>query len=81
MIGRLRELEMRRALLVARSELQRAALAVTVAPLARPLAALDRAVASVRAHPLLAALAGGAFALLGPRRLLAWAAYSLVRRL
>jgi hypothetical protein len=74
MIGRLRELELRRSLLVARSDAQRAALAVAVIPLARPLVAFDRVVAAVRSHPVLAGLAVGGLALLGRNRLLAWAA-------
>jgi len=85
MIGRLRELDLRRMLLVERSGAERAALGTAAAPLVRRLAAVDRVVASVRAHPVLAAAAVGAVALLGPRRLLAWVAraaalYSLLAR-
>jgi hypothetical protein len=85
MIGRLRELEVRRMVLVERSAAERAAIAAAVSPLARGVAAIDRIVGSVRAHPILAVAAAGAVAL-GRTRLLDWVArgaaiYSLLRRI
>jgi hypothetical protein len=85
MIGRLRELEVRRMVLVERSAAERAAIAAAVSPLARGVAAIDRIVGSVRAHPILAVAAAGAVAL-GRARLLDWVArgaaiYSLLRRI
>jgi len=84
-IGRLRELEVRRMVLVERSAAERAAIAAAASPLARKAAAIDRIVASVRAHPILAIAAAAAVAL-GRGRLLDWvtrgaAAYSLLRRI
>jgi len=84
-IGRLRELEVRRMVLVERSAAERAAIAAAVSPLARGVAAIDRIVGSVRAHPILAVAAAGAVAL-GRTRLLDWVArgaaiYSLLRRI
>ncbi len=85
MIGALRTLALRREVLVARSEAQRAALARAAAPFSSKLAAADRLGRSIRSHPIVAALGVGAIALLGGRRLLGWAArglavLSLVRR-
>jgi hypothetical protein len=84
MIGRLRELEVRRMALVERSAAERAAIAAQVWPLARGVAAVDRIVGSVRAHPILAIAAAGAV-VLGRGRLIDWVArgaavYSLLRR-
>lgn len=71
--------------LVERSAAERAAIAAAVSPLARGVAAIDRIVGSVRAHPILAVAAAGAVAL-GRTRLLDWVArgaaiYSLLRRI
>jgi YqjK-like protein len=59
----------RRRELVERSTAQRAALVASAEPLARKAAALDRIVASVRRYPFAVALAVGAVALVGPRKL------------
>jgi hypothetical protein len=85
-MGRLRQLVRRRQALVARSADYRACIAADLEPLARKVAAADRAVATLRAHPVIAAAAAGAIAFMGPRRLLSWGArvlpiYSLLRRL
>jgi hypothetical protein len=86
MIGRLRELEVRRMALVERSAAERAAIAAAVSPLARGVAAVDRIVGSVRAHPILAIAAAGAVVLGRRGRLVDWVArgaavYSLLRRI
>lgn len=86
MTGPLARLRLRRERLVAESARQRAELAGRLAPLTRRLGAADRAVGALRAHPVVAGLAVGAVALLGPRALLGWAArllpvYTLLRRL
>lgn len=75
----------RRAELIARSAAQRAALAVAAEPLVRKVAAVDRVVGYVRRHPVVAALAVGGVALLGPHRLWVLGAravtlYTLLRR-
>ena len=75
----------RRRELVERSSAQRAALGVAAEPLVRKSAALDRVVAQVRRYPVVASVAVGALALLGPRRLFDLAAraatlYALLRR-
>jgi hypothetical protein len=66
---------MRRRELVERSGAQRAALAANLVPLAERVAKVDRAIASVRRHPIVAAALAGAVVLLGRRRL-----FSLVAR-
>ena len=70
---------------MARSSAQRSALVATAAPIARRAATADRALAYVRAHPLLSVAVVGAVALLGPRKLLelgtrAVALYALIKR-
>jgi hypothetical protein len=59
----------RRRELVERSTAQRAALFASCEPLARKAIALDRVVSYVRQNPVISALAVGAVALLGPRKL------------
>ena len=59
----------RRRELVERSSAQRAALFAAAEPLARKAAALDRVVSYVRSNPVVSAVAVGAVALLGPRRI------------
>ena len=75
----------RREELVARSSAQRAALAVSAEPLVRKAANVDRVVGFVRNNPIIAGLAVGGVALLGPRRLWELGAravtlYTLLRR-
>jgi hypothetical protein len=75
----------RRRELVERSSAQRKALAAAAEPLVRKSAALDRVIAQVRRYPVVASVAVGALALLGPRRLFDLAAraaalYALLRR-
>lgn len=75
----------RRRELVERSSVQRAALALSAEPLVRKAAAVDRLVASVRRYPVVTAVAVGAVALIGPRRLFdlgsrALTLYMLLRR-
>ncbi len=84
-MSRLQTLAQRREELVARSSAQRSALVATAAPIARRAATADRALAYVRAHPLLSVAVVGAVALLGPRKLLelgtrAVALYALIKR-
>lgn len=86
MILAMRELAQRRRLLVARSAAQRLEIAGALAPFTGRLSAVDRTIAAVRAHPVIAVVAAGVLALIGPRVLLRWAArlipvYSLLRRL
>ena len=59
----------RRQELVNRSTVQRATLAGAAEPLLRKAAALDRVVGYVRRNPVVAAVALGAVALLGPRKI------------
>lgn len=71
--------------LVERSSAQRAALAAAAAPFVRTAAALDRVAGYVRSNPLVAAVAVGALALLGPRKIFDLGArvitlYTLLRR-
>jgi hypothetical protein len=85
-MSRLGQLAQRRQALVERSAHYRARIAANLEPLARKIATADRAVATLRAHPVIAAAAAGAVAFMGPRRLLGWAArvlplYSLLRRI
>jgi hypothetical protein len=75
----------RREELIARSAAQRAALAVSAEPLVRKAASFDRVVGAVRRNPVVAAVAVGAVALLGPRRIWELGAraitlYTLLRR-
>ncbi|OGA40293.1 MAG: hypothetical protein A3G28_06420 [Betaproteobacteria bacterium RIFCSPLOWO2_12_FULL_68_19] len=70
MSQRAQRLEQRRRELVERSAAQRAALVRAAEPLVRKAAALDRVVAYVRHYPIVTAVAAGAVALLGPRKLL-----------
>jgi len=67
----------RRRELVERSAAQRTALAVAAAPLLRKAETLDRVVAYVRRNPVVAALAVGAVALLGPRKIFALGARAI----
>jgi hypothetical protein len=85
-IGRLREIQVRRMVLVERSTAERAAIAAAASTFTRKLAAVDRIAASVRAHPFLAIAAAGAVALAGRSRLINWVlrgatVYSLLRRI
>lgn len=86
MILSLGKLAQRRAALAALSATQREEIAAALAPAARRLAAVDRALQALRAHPLLAvAIATTLLGSIGPRRLLFWAVralpfYSLLRR-
>jgi hypothetical protein len=75
----------RRRELVERSSVQRAALVLSAEPLTRKAAALDRLVGSLQRYPVVAAVAIGAVALVGPRRLFdlgarALTLYMLVRK-
>lgn len=84
-MSRMQTLAQRRDELVARSSAQRGALVAAAAPIARRAATADRALAYVRAHPLLSVVVVGAVALLGPRKLLelgtrAVALYALIKR-
>lgn len=84
-MSRMQTLAQRRDELVARSSVQRSALVAAAAPIARRAATADRALAYVRAHPLLSVVVVGAVALLGPRKLLelgtrAVALYALIKR-
>jgi len=67
--GHLQTLEMRRRELVERSTAQRAAIRASAEPLVRKAAALDRAVATLRRHPIISASVAVAVVLLGRRRL------------
>ena len=85
MIFGLRELRARRTALVERCAAGRAAIVAAGTPIAARAATIDRLVGSVRAHPVVATLVGGAVAGLLPRLLPAWAArvlvlYSLLRK-
>jgi hypothetical protein len=82
----IRSLRTRREALVTRSAAQRAAIAAQLAPAARTLAAADRVATTLRAHPVIAAVAAAGLALIGPRSVLLWAmrvlpVYSFLRRL
>jgi hypothetical protein len=68
----LRELRVRRALLVERCAAQRSAIAATVEPLGTKAAAADRILTAVRVHPIVLTLAAGAVAGLIPRLLPPW---------
>jgi hypothetical protein len=86
MIAPMRSLARHRAALVQRSQLQRTHLGQVLEPFTRRLTTADRALATVRSHPLAVGIAGGVIGLLGPRRLLYWAArvlpfVSMLRRL
>lgn len=59
----------RRQELVERSAAQRAALVAAAEPLLRRAVTVDRITASLRRYPVVAALAVGAVALIGPRKL------------
>lgn len=84
-MNRMQGLAQRRQELIERSTAQRAALLAAAEPIARKAAAVDRVVAYVRQYPVLASLAVGAVALIGPRKLFdlgarAIALYALLRR-
>ena len=84
-MNRTQGLAQRREELVERSAAQRNALLAAAEPLVRKTAAIDRVVAYVRQYPVLASLAVGAVALIGPRRLFefgtrAIALYALLKR-
>ena len=75
----------RRVALVALSTAQREQIAAALRPAGRGLAAADRALEALRAHPFIAGAIAAALGFLGPRRMLFWAAralpfYSLLRR-
>jgi GAF domain-containing protein len=85
-IAILRGLQDRREALVTRSGLQRAKISARLAPAASALAAVDRVVATLRAHPAAAGIAAIGVALVGPRKLLRWAVragslYALLARI
>ena len=76
MNARLFAIELKRARLLERAARERAGLAQTLQPLARPLEFLDRCLGAMRfliARPPLVAGAALAFALLRPRRAFRWA--------
>lgn len=84
-MNRNQRLAQRREELVERSAAQRIALLASAEPLVRKAAAVDRVLAYVRRYPVLASLAVGAVALIGPRRLFelgtrAIALYALLKR-
>ncbi len=89
MNARLRELELRRDLLVLRSRALRASATVEAALLGASVAGVDRSVAALRSlvrSPLVLAVAGLVAVTVGPLRALRWAgrglvALSLARRL
>lgn len=86
MIFMIRALEIRRRALVVRSAIQRGRLSAQLVPAARRLAAADRVVAALRAHPVMAGIAVTGLALIGVRPLLRWAVriaplYALLGRL
>jgi hypothetical protein len=66
---------MRRRELVERSAAQRAALITNLVPLAQKVATVDRAVASVKRYPMVAAAIAGAVTLFGSKKI-----FSLVAR-
>ena len=75
----------RRRELVERSAAQRAELVISAEPLVRKADTVDRVVASVRRYPVVTAIAIGAVALIGPRKLFDLGAraitlYMLLRR-
>ena len=72
MIGDLRKLQRRRAALVERSGELRAGLLRDAAPIVEKAATVDRFIAPLRKHPLITAVALGAVALAGGRRILPW---------
>lgn len=85
MIWTLRRLQARRGTLVARSEVHRARLSARIAPAVRRLAAADRLLATLRAHPVVTGAAAAGLLLIGPQNLLRWALrlapfYALLRR-
>jgi len=82
----LQTLEERRLELVGRSTAQRAAIVANVAPIAARTAALDRALGTVRRHPVLVAAVAAAATLIGGRRLFGLVArgvtlFALMRKL
>ena len=84
-MNRIQGLAQRRQELVERSAAQRTALLDAAEPLVRKAATVDRVIAYVRQYPVLASLAVGAVALIGPRRLFevgtrAIALYALLKR-
>ncbi|HYC35365.1 MAG TPA: hypothetical protein VEC19_03015 [Usitatibacter sp.] len=85
-MGKLRNLEQRRDILVRRSIAQRALVSLRVQPAAKGLGAVDRAIAFARAHPVLTGAAAAGLVLIGPRFIARWLLraaplYSLIRRL
>jgi hypothetical protein len=68
-MNRTQGLAQRREELVERSAAQRTALLTAAEPLVRKAAAVDRVVAYVRQYPVMASLAVGAVALIGPRKI------------
>jgi hypothetical protein len=79
-------LEMRRRELVERSAAQRAALMTNLVPLAEKVATVDRAIASVKRYPMVAAVIAGAVTLFGSRKLFSLLArgvtlYTLLRKI
>ena len=85
MSGHAQRLAQRRRELVERSAAQRAALLADAEPLLRKAAVLDRVAGSLRRYPVVTALAAGAVAFFGPRKLFDLAAraitlYTLFRR-
>jgi hypothetical protein len=79
-------LEMRRRELVERSAAQRAALRATVLPLVHKVESVDRALASVRRYPMIAAGIAGVVTLFGSKKLFSLLArgvtlYTLLRKI
>ena len=84
-MNRSQGLAQRRQELVERSAAQRTALVFAAEPLVRKASAVDRVVTYVRQNPVLASVAVGAVALIGPRKLFemgtrAIALYALLKR-
>ena len=78
-------LAIRREKLVAQSAAQRSAIIASTEPLLRSAGTLDRIVGPIRRHPVLAAVAVGAVALIGSRKIFDLATrvmtiYMLLRR-
>ena len=69
-MNRMQGLAQRREELVERSRAQRSAALAAARPLVRKAVAVDRLVGNLRRYPVLAALAVGFVALVGPRKIL-----------
>jgi len=85
-VRRLRELELRRHELLERSAAQRAALRAGVAPVVERFASVDRAVSSVRRHPMLATGIAAVVTIFGSKKIFSLIArgitlYTLLRKI